>query len=99
NQQMNNLLFQDNAYANDWAWKSSTARRDWNDAMAMRQVNYGNMMAQSRQDWDMQRLRRATRQDEAAWNRAFSIRGRVAPVTWATGRRRPREGRGPNDDR
>ncbi len=79
NQLMNNLAYQDNAANNAWTWNASTAQRDWNDAQAMRQVNYNNMMAQSRQDWDMQRIQWDAQQNEAAWNRTYNIWKDVDP--------------------
>jgi hypothetical protein len=81
NQQMNNLLYQDNATNNAWNWQASTAQRDWNDSQAMRQVNYNNMLAQDRQNWDMQRLQWDTQQNDAAWNRTYGIWSHVDPET------------------
>ncbi|WP_243358576.1 hypothetical protein [Fundidesulfovibrio terrae] len=81
NEQMNNMLYQDNAADNAWNWQASTAQRDWNDSQAMRQVNYDNMLAQNRQDWDMQRLQWDTQQNDAAWNRTYGIWSHVDPET------------------
>lgn len=79
NQHRNELSQRENAQANQWAWNASTAERDWSDLMATRQADFENALAQSRQDWDMQRLQWETAQNDAAWERIYGIWGHVDP--------------------
>ncbi|WP_243311473.1 hypothetical protein [Fundidesulfovibrio agrisoli] len=79
NQYMNNLAYQDNAAANAYNYRSSEDQRDWTDAQAQRQIDFGNMLAQSRQDWDTQGMYWDARQNDAAWNRIYGTWSQVDP--------------------
>ena len=69
----------ENQFANRFNYGASLDQRDWDDTQAMRQVDFANQLARSRQDWETGRMQWNADQNDAAWNRIMGTWSQVDP--------------------